>query len=219
MERKDIEEEKESFHEFGIDKESGEYKRAYTKFLKSKISKEELFKAIKLTESIETLLRFLSKRDEMSMLVSKAYCFAHLNCDVEPKNQEYQKMLATVMSLIQQSSVKLVFVDNEIVENDETVREYLKDKQTKIETLKKRQTQILLENNLVLKECQNIILMKKRTKHRYFCFVLKIYLLSGFLKLNTIASSLSNKYFESDVSVFIGSISAELLVSVKSTFP
>ena len=69
----------------------------------------------KLTESIETLLRFLSKRDEMSMLVSKAYCFAHLNCDVEPKNQEYQKMLATVMSLIQQSSVKLVFVDNEIV--------------------------------------------------------------------------------------------------------
>lgn len=47
VERKDIEEEKESFHEFGIDKESNEYKRAYTKFLKSKISKEELFKAIK----------------------------------------------------------------------------------------------------------------------------------------------------------------------------
>ena len=35
-------------------------------------------------------------------------------------------MLATVMSLIQQSSVKLVFVDNEIVENDETVRKYFK---------------------------------------------------------------------------------------------
>ena len=87
----------------------------------------------KLTESIETFLRFLSKRDEMSMLVSKAYCFAHLNCDVEPKNQEYQKMLATVMSLIQQSSVKLVFVDNEIVENDETVMIYptpLKDRTT-----------------------------------------------------------------------------------------
>lgn len=44
----------------------------------------------------------------------------------------------------------------------EKYREYLKDKQTKIETLKKRQTQILLENNLVLKECQNIILMKKK---------------------------------------------------------
>ena len=57
-------------------------------------------------------------------------------------------------------------------------------------------------------EVKYIILMQKRTKHRYFCFVLKIYLLSGFLKLNTIASSLSNKYFESDVSVFIGSTSS-----------
>ena len=44
---KDIPNDTEEFHEFGIDKESGEYKRAYTKFLKSKISKEELFKAIK----------------------------------------------------------------------------------------------------------------------------------------------------------------------------
>ena len=43
----------------------------------------------KMTESVDILLRFLSKRDEMSMLVSKAYCFAHLNCDVEPKEQEY----------------------------------------------------------------------------------------------------------------------------------
>lgn len=48
IERKDIPNDTEEFHEFGIDKESGEYKRAYTKFLKSKISKEELFKAIKL---------------------------------------------------------------------------------------------------------------------------------------------------------------------------
>lgn len=48
VERKDIPNDTEEFHEFGIDKESNEYKRAYTKFLKSKISKEELFKAIKL---------------------------------------------------------------------------------------------------------------------------------------------------------------------------
>ena len=48
VERKGIPNDTEEFHEFGIDKESGEYKRAYTKFLKSKISKEELFKTIKL---------------------------------------------------------------------------------------------------------------------------------------------------------------------------
>lgn len=47
IERKDIPNDTEEFHEFGIDKKSTEYKKAYVKFLKSKISKEELFKAIK----------------------------------------------------------------------------------------------------------------------------------------------------------------------------
>lgn len=88
------------------------------------------FKGI-LTRDIETLLSFLAKRDEMSMLASKAYCFAHLNCDVEPKNQDYQQMLASIMALLQDSSVKLVFVDNEIIDNDVIVREYLKDERLK----------------------------------------------------------------------------------------
>ena len=85
----------------------------------------------KLCDSLETFADFLKKRDEMSMLVNKAYCFAHLNCDVEPKNQEYQKMMATVMSLLQQASVKLVYVDNEICKNDDIVSSYLKDDRLK----------------------------------------------------------------------------------------
>lgn len=85
----------------------------------------------KLCESIDSFFDFLTKRDEMSMLVNKAYCFAHLNCDVEPKNQEYQKMMATVMSLLQQASVKLVYVDNEICKNDDIVSSYLKDEKLK----------------------------------------------------------------------------------------
>lgn len=81
----------------------------------------------KLCSQLETFIDFLKKRDEMSMLVNKAYCFAHLNCDVEPKNQEYQKMMATVMSLLQQASVKLVYVDNEICKNEEIITSFLKD--------------------------------------------------------------------------------------------
>lgn len=81
----------------------------------------------KLCNQLETFIDFLKKRDEMSMLVNKAYCFAHLNCDVEPKNQEYQKMMATVMSLLQQASVKLVYVDNEICKNEEIITSFLKD--------------------------------------------------------------------------------------------
>lgn len=128
MERKDIEEK----YTWDLSKIYQDPQEFYHDIEVSQQLLDELtsFKG-KMTESVDILLRFLSKRDEMSMLVSKAYCFAHLNCDVEPKEQEYQKMLATVMSLIQQSSVKLVFVDNEIVENDETVREYLKDERLK----------------------------------------------------------------------------------------
>ncbi|MBM6930173.1 oligoendopeptidase F [[Clostridium] spiroforme] len=85
----------------------------------------------KLTLDIENFISFLTKRDEMSMLVNKAYCFAHLNCDVEPENQEYQKMLATVMTLLQQASVKLVYVDNEICKHDQIIKTYLEDERLK----------------------------------------------------------------------------------------
>lgn len=85
----------------------------------------------KLCQSVDVFYDFLKKRDEMSKLINKAYCFAHLNCDVEPKEQEYQKMMATVMSLLQQASVKLVYVDNEICKNDETISSFLKDDRLK----------------------------------------------------------------------------------------
>lgn len=45
---KDVPKDSEEFYDFGISKESPEYKRAYASFLKSKISKEELYKIIKL---------------------------------------------------------------------------------------------------------------------------------------------------------------------------
>lgn len=45
---KDIPKYTEGFYEFGLNKESIEYKKAYVSFLKSKISKEELYKIIKL---------------------------------------------------------------------------------------------------------------------------------------------------------------------------
>lgn len=81
----------------------------------------------KLSQDIENFITFLTIRDNMSQLINKAYCFAHLNCDVEPENQNYQQMMATVMTLLQQASVKLVYVDNEICKNDKIITEFLKD--------------------------------------------------------------------------------------------
>lgn len=59
--------------------------------------------------------------------MNKLYCYAHLNCDVEPKNQEYQTMMATIMGVLEASSVQISFVDNEIIEAKDKVLEYLKD--------------------------------------------------------------------------------------------
>lgn len=81
----------------------------------------------KLSENIEAFIDFLTKKDDLSKLINKAYCFAHLHCDVEPKNQDYQKMMATALSLLQQASVTLVYVDNEICKNDVKIKEFLKD--------------------------------------------------------------------------------------------
>ena len=48
IDNKDIPKYTEEFYEFGLNKESTEYKRAYRSFLNSKISKKELYKIIKL---------------------------------------------------------------------------------------------------------------------------------------------------------------------------
>lgn len=80
-----------------------------------------------LTSSFDIFYQFLKKKDELNVLVGKTYNFAHLNCDVEPKNQNYQKMMATMMAILQDSSIKLVYVENEICQNSQTVQNYLED--------------------------------------------------------------------------------------------
>lgn len=80
-----------------------------------------------LCDDFDHFYSFLKTKDEMSMILNKAYCYAHLNCDVEPQNQQYQKMMATVMTLLQDTSVKLVYVDNEICKNESKVNHYLED--------------------------------------------------------------------------------------------
>lgn len=81
-----------------------------------------------LTNSKENFISFLKLDDTVERLINKLYCFAHLNCDVEPTNQDYQKMQASVLTLVEQSSSKLTFINNELCKNDTLVKEYLNDK-------------------------------------------------------------------------------------------
>ncbi len=81
----------------------------------------------KICNSIDSFYNFLSTKDLVERLINKLYCFAHLNCDVEPNNQEYQTMMASTIGVLEASSVKISFIDNEIIESKDKVLEYIKD--------------------------------------------------------------------------------------------
>lgn len=81
----------------------------------------------KICNSIDSFYNFLTTKDQVERLVNKLYCYAHLNCDVEPNNQEYQTMMAATLGVLEASSVKISFIDNEIIEAQEKVLEYIKD--------------------------------------------------------------------------------------------
>lgn len=93
---------------------------------KELISKLVAYKG-KTCENIDNFRDFLQIKDTVERLINKLYCFAHLNCDVEPNNQEYQTMLASIIGVIEASSVQISFIDNEFIENEEKIKKYLED--------------------------------------------------------------------------------------------
>lgn len=80
-----------------------------------------------ICDSVDSFYNFLSTKDMVERLISKLYCYGHLNCDVEPNNQEYQTMLAAIIGVLEASSVQISFVDNEIIDSANKVLTYLKD--------------------------------------------------------------------------------------------
>ncbi|MFQ6793913.1 MAG: oligoendopeptidase F [Thomasclavelia sp.] len=81
----------------------------------------------KICNSIDSFYNFMTVKDQVERIINKLYCYAHLNCDVEPANQTYQTMMAATLGILEASSVKIAFVDNEIIDNEAKVLGYLKD--------------------------------------------------------------------------------------------
>lgn len=90
----------------------------------------------KICDSIDSFYNFLTIKDQVECLINKLYCYTHLNCDVEPNNQDYQTMMASTMGVLEASSVQISFIDNEIIESKEKVLEYIKDPKLKKYTYK-----------------------------------------------------------------------------------
>lgn len=85
-----------------------------------------------ITSSSNQFYTFLTTKDKTERMLSKLYCFAHLHCDVEPNNQEYQTMMAQVMNELDKASVKLSFVDQEITQNDTLVLQYIQEERLQV---------------------------------------------------------------------------------------
>lgn len=124
MERKDIQE-KDTWDLSLIYKNNEEF---YTDLNKAKellnhlLSQKEAFMT-----SLEAFLRFHEEYIQMGRYIQKLHCFAHLHCDVEPNNQEYQTMYASILTFYDQVSSTLDFYTVTMIKNSETVNSYLQD--------------------------------------------------------------------------------------------
>lgn len=79
------------------------------------------------TNSIQDLYNFFNLLESYERLLAKVHVFAYLNCDVDPSNQEYQTMLATVLNQFQESNLQLTFVNTDLCSQSETIEKYLED--------------------------------------------------------------------------------------------
>ena len=87
-----------------------------------------------LASSSNQFYLFLTTKETVERIINKLYCFAHLHCDVEPKNQTYQTMFVSIMAILESTSVLLSFVDSEICDNEIVILEYLKEERMHVYT-------------------------------------------------------------------------------------
>ena len=59
--------------------------------LTSLLQQKDLF-----LKDVNQFLKFHQEETMLSRYIQKLHCFAHLHCDVEPNNQEYQTMYAAI---------------------------------------------------------------------------------------------------------------------------
>lgn len=78
-------------------------------------------------DNIEAFIRFHDDYIMMSRYIQKLHCFAHLHCDVEPNNQDYQTMYAAILSFYDQVSSSLDFYAVDMIAHSEEVKQYLED--------------------------------------------------------------------------------------------
>ena len=101
-------------------------------------------------ENDDQFLKFHQDETMLSRYIQKLHCFAHLHCDVEPNNQEYQTMYAAILSFYDQVTSSLDFYTVMMIENSDKVAQYLEDE--KLEDYRYSLQEVLRQKKHVLSQ-------------------------------------------------------------------
>ena len=109
-------------------------------------------------ENVDQFLKFHQDETMLSRYIQKLHCFAHLHCDVEPNNQEYQTMYAAILSFYDQVTSSLDFYTVMMIENSDKVAQYLEDE--KLEDYRYSLQEVLRQKKHVLSQELETIVSK-----------------------------------------------------------
>lgn len=98
--------------------------------VKENSTKIEQYKG-KFLENSKIFLEFMELLEKINRKLEKMYTYTHLAVDVEPENSKLQELNANVLGLAEEIANKSVFIDLEILKNEEKVNKILEDESCK----------------------------------------------------------------------------------------
>ena len=110
-------------------KNKEEYEKEFEE-AKNKLNEIEKYKG-KFLNSADEFIEFMALIEFINRKMEKLYTFSHLSVDVEPENQEMQTLNANIMGLLENYNNKTVFVDLEILKNEDKAKKILEDDRCK----------------------------------------------------------------------------------------
>ncbi len=109
-----------------IYKTQEDYDKDFRK-LKSLIPQISDYKGIFLND-VEKFLEFMALYEKISRLFEKLSMYSHLYVDVEPDNEHMQELDSNIQALYELYSNETLFINIDIINNDEKVKKLLQDK-------------------------------------------------------------------------------------------
>ena len=94
--------------------------------VKNKIPKIETYKG-RFLDNKDVFLEFMNLLEEIGRKVEKMFTYTHLAVDVEPENNDMQELYSNICALAEDLENRSVFIDLEILKNEEKARKIIED--------------------------------------------------------------------------------------------